>query len=139
MKKIGNLVCLVGEQPIPNLLPIREFQPDKVILVFSERTKKVSDNLKNLFGKRQTEFLKVSNPYDIIGCENELQEFLKSKFSDAKESEFAFNLTGGTKPMSLAAYNLARRMNAPVIYLQSEGASSVFYIDRGKLAHLANL
>lgn len=137
MKKVNILVCLVGEQPVPNLLPIREFQPDKVILMISDRTTNVGNNLKKLFGNRQTEFLKVSNPYDIVGCELGLQKLLKDKFSDNEESEFAFNLTGGTKPMSLAAYNLARRMNAPIIYLQSEGAESVIYIYESKFGDLA--
>ncbi len=30
------MICLVGEQPVPNLLPIRYCQPQQVVLVYSE-------------------------------------------------------------------------------------------------------
>lgn len=54
----------------------------------------------------------------------ELSEYLTNNLRD---SDLLFNLTGGTKPMSLAAFRLAQMRNAPIVYLQSEGGQSLLY------------
>ena len=41
-------ISLIGEQPMPNLLPIRHLCPDAVGLVHTERTRAVAANLKTL-------------------------------------------------------------------------------------------
>ncbi|EKV01099.1 hypothetical protein Lepto7375DRAFT_3242 [Leptolyngbya sp. PCC 7375] len=39
------MICLIGEQPVPNLLPILHCQPDEVILICISRTEPVKNNL----------------------------------------------------------------------------------------------
>ena len=39
------MLCLVGERPVPNILPIRHCRPREVALVHTHTTKRVSDNL----------------------------------------------------------------------------------------------
>jgi hypothetical protein len=39
-------------------------------------------------------------------------------------NDLIFNLTGGTKPMSLAAYFAAQALGSPMVYLQTEGKRS---------------
>ncbi len=41
--------------------------------------------------------------------------------------EITFNLTGGTKTMAFAAYELAKSMRSPFTYLQSEGNTSQLF------------
>lgn len=53
--------------------------------------------------------------YDIVGCKNELSNLF------SREDEYVFNITGGTKPMSIATFGLAQEQGSPVVYLQSEG------------------
>lgn len=122
MEKV--MICLIGEQPVPNLLPIRHCQPRQVALVFSDKTGRVKDNL----GKMLKDFSPVGcriNPYDIIEAERQLREFIEQQNWQA--TDLLFNLTGGTKPMSLAAFRLAQSLGSPVIYLQSEGGKSLLY------------
>lgn len=133
------MVCLVGEQPIPNLLPIRHSQATRVALVYSEFTRKVKDNVKNLAASQLAVVDWEVVPYDIVAIQNELENQLKQ--SGSSPSEILFNLTGGTKPMSLAAFRLAERMMAPVLYLQSEGGKSILYryrFDGGNLKMIEN-
>lgn len=123
MKQV--MVCLVGEQPVPNLLPIRHCQPQEVVLAYSSTTKCVSNNLEQLL---KGEFSVVSHevpPYDIVAAQKELAEYLSQ--NRWQETDLLFNLTGGTKPMSLAAFRVAQEKVAPIVYLQSEGGESVLY------------
>jgi hypothetical protein len=119
------MVCLVGEQPVPNLLPIRHCQPQQVVLVHSELTKRVSDNLEQLLGRQVSVLSHKVPPYDLIGAQKSLAEYLSQ--ADWQGAAFLLNLTGGTKPMSLAAFRLAEQWKAPIVYLQSEGGQSQLY------------
>jgi len=39
------LILLVGEQPLPNLLPTRRINPELVVLVHTDRTKEIAERL----------------------------------------------------------------------------------------------
>lgn len=119
------MICLVGEQPMPNLLPIRHCQPSRAILVHSDWTKKVSDNLEKLLGQRFPVASCKIPPYDIVAAQQCLAEYLYQHGWQGED--LLFNLTGGTKPMSLAAFRLAQEQSAPIVYLQSEGGQSLLY------------
>ena len=42
------LLSLIGEQPIPNLLPILHFAPSSVALAYSDFTEEAAERLKKL-------------------------------------------------------------------------------------------
>ena len=115
------MIALVGAQPLPNFLPIRQYKKiTHVLLVYTNTTE---SHYKRLQEKLQMEGKKVygvqTHPYDmraIIDKLNATLDELKTLLSGPLE----FNLTGGTKIMSLAAYQVAAQHNAPVMYLQSE-------------------
>ena len=116
------MISLVGEQPAPNLLPTRHLKPDIAVLVCTDRTRRVAENLKSLL-KCRCETCLV-HPYSIHEIQEKLSSFLESRFP---ESSFIFNLTGGTKPMALAAFQLAKRYGSPSVYFQTEGNRSLLY------------
>ena len=118
------MVSLVGEQPAPNLLPARYLKPDLMILVHTDRTARVAQNLRGLLEPEiRCETCKVP-PYSIADAFIQLEECLKDK---ASGHETIFNLTGGTKTMVLAAFHLARGAGSLFIYLQTEGNRSLLY------------
>lgn len=124
------MISLVGEQPTPSLLPILCMQPQRTVLVCTERTKVVSERLNSVLkatscGVPVEERPFVVEPYGMIDVESALREFISDK--GWKAEEIVFNLTGGTKPMAFAAYRLAEQLGSPVIYLQSEGRKSKVY------------
>ncbi len=114
------MIALIGEQPIPNLLPILCDLPTEVLFVRTDLTRESSLRLeKVLQGKTAVSFLEISDAYNI----SQIYECLASKIEQLGwlSEEIIFNVTGGTKPMSIAAYQLAANQSCPALYLQSEG------------------
>lgn len=108
------LVCLVGEQPIPNLLPIISLQPESVLLACTETTKKVA---KNLVAMLPSSNIREITDYNLSDAIAQLKELC--------DAQTIINLTGGTKLMALAAYEVARSFQLPFIYLRSQGKVSL--------------
>jgi len=112
------LLSLLGEQPIPNLLVARRLRPTANWLAYTDRTKTVGEHLQKLLpGAR---LLKVE-PYALEKIMAKMQAELPP------DQPATFNLTGGTKPMMLAAYELARQRRANFVYLESERRQSRLY------------
>ena len=118
-------ISLIGEQPIPNLLPLRHQPPDVAVLVHTDRTESVAQRLEKLLAPKVTVHLLLTDPYEVGKIREDLKKFLAEK--GWKREELEFNLTGGTKTMVLAAYELAREYGAPFLYLHSERKRSVLY------------
>ena len=115
------LVSLIGEQIIPNLLPLKHLRPETSIAVFSNYTRMGYERLQKVIGR----------DVDLIPCQVDAYNIdaIIPVLTDAlgiwgPPHELLFNITGGTKPMSIAAYLTAGQMNAPVIYFQTEGKRS---------------
>ncbi len=120
-------VSLVGEQPIPNLLPAYHLKPQKVLLIYSDFTGEAFRRLAALMQDAGigVEELKCNDAYETVSIAGEL----KPKLGDAHEG-ISFNLTGGTKAMVLAAYQCARELNSQVMYLESgRGVSRLYQYD----------
>ena len=116
-----NQVLLVSDQPMPNFLPIlnRELKPDSVTLVVSDAKRNRAEWLKAEIAKHQIEILpdvSIGNDAsDIHAVENRLMEWC-----DANRDLFAdsvLNVTGGTKPMAIAAQEVFRCGDRPVFYV----------------------
>ena len=117
------MVALIGEQPVPNLLPIRHDQPSDVLLVWTTRTKQVAERLANLLKRDAAVFECEVDPYDITAIYQELHQ--KITTLGWPPAELVFNLTGGTKTMAFAAYQLALdKVGCQFLYLESEGGKS---------------
>ena len=117
------MIALIGEQALPNLLPIRHYQPDAVLLVYTSRTEAVSNRLQALLSKDATVHMLETDAYDIRA----ISLALGTELEKLKAASLLFNLTGGTKSMVLAAYQVAQNYKAPVFYFQSEGKRSKIY------------
>lgn len=119
------MIALVGEQPLPNFLAVRQLlaaQPSTrmhVLLVYTEKTEKHFIYLRDKLALEVTVHELKTDPYDIHTIVDDLQTIL-NKLEKIVPMPFIFNLTGGTKTMSLAAYQVAAMRHASVLYLQSE-------------------
>jgi len=117
----GTMLLLVGEQPAPNLLPARHLKPDAAVLVYSDLTERVTQNLKALLEPGIPCSLCRVAPYDLIAIQSALQEVLRSH---RDTTEWVFNLTGGNKLMALAALLVAQDQDHRFVYFQTEGNRS---------------
>jgi hypothetical protein len=105
------LLHLVGEQPMPVLLPDRLLRPARSLLIYTTRTRPVAERLKRLLP--QAAFAEA-DPYDLPAILSRLAEL-----TPASEPTVV-NLTGGTKMMMLAAFALAMQRGWDFVYLESE-------------------
>jgi hypothetical protein len=119
------MIALVGGQPLPNLLPVKHYHPDALVLLYTETTETVYNRLcQTVRATTRVHPLKV-DPYDIVAIETELHKCLDASFVSGYR--LLFNLTGGTKAMALAAYRVAEQRQAEVLYLESERGQSLAY------------
>jgi hypothetical protein len=110
------LLSLIGEQPIPNLLAARALNADNNLLFHTDRTKTIAEHLASLLQNPRLELIPA---FDL----HQAQEILEAHC----QGEITINLTGGTKTMSLAAYETARQKHLPFIYLESDQGQSHLY------------
>lgn len=117
------MIELVGEQPIPNLLPVKYLKPSVLVLVRTDRTKLVAERLRCML-QAQVELVNA-DPYNIAKLLKQLGDLIETR--GWKSDQLLFNITGGTKLMSLAAFHLAARLGSPCVYLQTEGGRSLLH------------
>jgi len=124
MENFEIMFSFIGEQPIPNLLPVKYFKPSKVVMIYTELTEEVKDRLKNVLNKQH--FLIddscKTDPYKM----DEIISILERLLIKYTNKKIIFNLTGGTKPMTFAGYKIAEKYRIPFVYQQSEKNKTLF-------------
>ena len=109
------LISLVGEQPMPILLPARYLNPQRHILLHTDRTRAVAQRLESLL---EHVTLAGAKAYELDKTLSTLREITPD------DDKLIVNLTGGTKMMALAGFALASERRAEVVYFQSEEHTS---------------
>lgn len=106
---MNTLICLLSGQPVPNLMSCAALQPDRIILVQTFRMKGfgVADKFQNALKKMNIQVntqvvdLPEGKDNDFPFLKDYFRKHLRKAFP---EDSFSLNLTGGTKPMSIALY-----------------------------------
>ena len=118
------MIALVGDQTLPNFLPVLHFKPDNVVFIYTTKTRQTFENLRIVLEKQKPNVYGVeTDPYNIETITRDLNKGLDNLF-ELTTQPLVFNLTGGTKTMCLAACQVAAQLDEPVIYFQSEGGQS---------------
>lgn len=123
------MVHLAGEQAIPNLLAMRQFDAGLHVMVVSERTRGMGKNLKNC-GERVGAEVLVADPWDIDAIGRTLSE------ANFPQGSLAFNVTGGTKIMSLAALRVAEKKGCDAFYVDTTNRRLLNLTGRGVFGEL---
>ena len=111
------LVTLVGEQALPALSVARTLRCERTVLVCTEQTRYVGERLAPL---TDGALLVLADAYRIDRIADALRERLAGVLAGA-----VFDVTGGTKPMSLAAFGVAAAAGRPAVYLRTTGMQPV--------------
>lgn len=119
------MIALVGGQPLPNLIPVRHYVPESVLLVYTNETRNVFSRLKETLASTTDVYEVKTDSYNTVSIIEAIQNRLEQP--DVKSNEFIFNLTGATKAMALAAYHVAQQRSIPFIYMESEQKQSHIY------------
>lgn len=119
--KYNHHLLLVSEQAMPNFLPIldKETRPNVVTLVVSNRMRNRAEWLKKEIEKCK---VKVALDIDIGDSEANIAAIYDKLEAWSKANSDLFqnsvlNLTGGTKPMAIAAQELYRYGGRPIFYV----------------------
>lgn len=123
----------MGKEALPLYYPIKQSdpRPDKVYVIGTDDNNVIAQRLQNLLTKKQNgildqllpkveslEFIKTS-PYDYNSTINVCNEIHKRN-PDVPDQNFTYNVTGGTKVMTLAAFQVAKQRNCNIIYTDSK-------------------
>lgn len=130
------LITLLGEQPLPNLMPLWQYrQFDAVQFIVSERTRELAETLAaylpndpQLHDLHCLPPLPVP-PYDLPAASLKIGECLLQALHAGHT--VTLNLTGGTKLMCLASMQAAYGLAVPLLYVSSESAEMIFYTSDG--------
>lgn len=108
-----NLLSLVSEQPIPNIIISLQLKPEKTILVSTREQKEVAKRIKAVLENNGLKVLihsSFADAYNFSSAKDLYREVIKNYKIDV------LNLTGGTKIMSLAAYEVFSEENVEIVY-----------------------
>jgi hypothetical protein len=130
------LLCLVSDQHIPNLLSVHHLQPDHLVLVETAAMEKreVSTNfLKALrLGGVDYSDRHSTIPLDAEDRLNSIRLALQTAYGRFPTAQWFVNLTGGTKPMSIASYEFFKALDATLLYTNISQPDQLLHLETGQ-------
>jgi hypothetical protein len=111
-------VCLISDQPIPNLLPLLLEKPEQTIFLVSPERTAQADRLKKIVMPRgiSVTFKEIS-AYDFTAISSVCEDIENE--ANAANTDLVLNVTGGTKITALAAFQVFYFNNRRIIYLDT--------------------
>jgi len=120
MRKHQTHVCLVSHQTVPNLTPLMDplFKPRAVIFVVSDDMREQMTWLASIIQPRGIKITTwaLDDAWDIHHIYERLWQLLEQH----AQEDLVLNASGGTKPMSIAAYEAFRDHQKPIFYVHPE-------------------
>lgn len=124
-------VTLLGKEALPVYYPIKQAKPDKVYVIGTDDNKEIAERLKRLLTQKQEGILdeylpKVGSlvfmqtkPYDYKST-IDVCNTIHNQNPEVQPKDITYNVTGGTKVMTLAAFQVATEHNSNIIYTDSK-------------------
>lgn len=114
------MVMLAGEQAAPNLLPVRYFEPAHILILHTDfpQSETAAKNLRLRMGDTAVTLQPVA-AYDPKAAAISIQSHL------CEHTQALVNVTGGTKPMSIAALVAAKATRSTPFYVRSQQAQTI--------------
>lgn len=134
------IVSLISDQTIPNVIFIRDFpKADEYIFITTNKMedKGIVDNIVKACPKDY-----IVEPKKIIVEEDSLLDFkniLSNELESSDDFHYFVNITGGTKIMSLGAYNFFTELGDSTIYylpLGKDHFRQIFPIKKNKIREI---
>ncbi len=114
------LLCLLSDQHVPNLLSVHHYVPDLLVLIESEQMKSrgvASHFLKALkLGSLDYDGRHLIEPLTAEDNLTAVRQALQLAYGKFPTGEWIANLTGGTKPMSIATYEFFKALGGKLVY-----------------------
>jgi len=133
------MVCLISDQHVPNLLTVHAVEPDLLFLVETPgmKSKRAAANFIKAIrmgnSKNQKCRIKTLMEENSIRATSELLETI---FFNYSEAEWIVNITGGTKPMSIGAFEFFKNKTAKILYVPIIAQSQAIDFSSGSFIDL---
>jgi hypothetical protein len=115
---------LVSGQATPNITPASDpaLAPRRVILLVSPNMRRNAGWLEAVLRRRglRVEHWPIDDPWNLGHIQTRVLELLEHEAEAVAGQDIALNVTGGTKPMSIAAYEAFRAYEQPIFYVHPE-------------------
>lgn len=134
---------LVSAQATPNLTPALDpaVAPKRVMLLVSPDMRVRAGWLESVLKPRgiQVERWDIQDAWDIEQVQQQVLALLDREQSLVATGNIALNATGGTKPMSIGAYEVFRAADLPIFYIHPEHDRLIWMHPAGRpVVDLAN-
>ncbi|HSO81785.1 Card1-like endonuclease domain-containing protein [Thiocapsa sp.] len=134
---------LVSAQATPNLTPALDpaVAPKRVLLLVSPDMRVRAGWLESVLKPRgiRVERCEIRDAWDVEHVQQQVLALLEREQSLAAAGDIALNATGGTKPMSIAAYEVFRAADLPIFYIHPEHDRLIWMHPAGRpVVDLAN-
>ena len=125
-------LILISAQTVPNITPILDerSRPRQVIMLVSPDMRQQAEQLERIYKPRgiQVSEWPIQDAWNIEHIRDRVMELLSEYEADA----IALNATGGTKPMSIAAYEVFRAFEKPIFYVHPETDRLIWMYPEGR-------
>lgn len=109
-------IILLGKDISSVYHGIKEFAPDYIHILYTDATRNLADKMQPLLSPAIQRYDYYTEPYNG----NHVMEVCR-RIHKEYEGEFTYHLSEGTKPMAIAAFSIAKEMNARAFYLTQAG------------------
>jgi len=132
-------LVLVSGQPTPNLTPMIDpaVKPQRVIMLVSPDMQQRSEWLESIYRPRgiKVDRWEVDNAWNIQHLQLRFMELIEQERELVASGSLALNATGGTKPMSFAAYEVFRTEQLPIYYVHPETDELIWLYPEERAPH----
>lgn len=109
-------VCLVSEQPIPNLTTVLQFRPDEVILLKTKEMEEKASFLENVIKKKNfnisSELIEAYDMDNVISVSDSI-------ITQCNDCRVTMNITGGTKIGTLGTFQAFYTAGKEIYYVDT--------------------
>jgi hypothetical protein len=133
------MVCLISDQHVPNLLSVHAVEPDLLFLVETPGMKAKRGASNFIRALRMGSSKKPKCRIIALEEENSIEatmELLGNLFSKYPDAEWTVNITGGTKPMSIGAFEFFESKIAKILYVPIIGQNRAINFADGSFIEL---
>lgn len=134
------LVCLISDQHVPNLLAVKAVRPNRLVLLVTPGMKKKGKDAQFLdalsAGGHDLQMEKKIIDQKEENSSLAVYSNLEREFSEHADDEWIINLTGGTKPMSIGAYEFSKKMGLRTLYVAKDDQSRAIDLLGGQAIEL---
>lgn len=122
MQKPKIHITILGKATLPIYYPIQTLNPDKVFLLGTSENVKEATRIKDFLESNgiKCETKNDIDAYKVTPTKDACEEIFKQIHEEDSEADVSVNITGATKPMSVAAYTVGMNHGAAVIYTNAQ-------------------